>query len=97
MTSTSSSRPDRRHHRLRSKPSTNLEPIELEILRINRASLKTLRAEWSKLIGSPPADHLSKNIIRGIVAYRLQENAFGGFDRAAQRFLDRLARGRKAR
>src|SRR5262249_57882051 len=40
---------------------------------------------------TPPAD-LSKDLLRRMIAYRLQERAFGGLDRQSLRFLDGLAR-----
>ena len=40
---------------------------------------------------TPPAD-LSKDLLGRMIAYRLQERAFGGLDRESLRFLDGLAR-----
>ena len=40
---------------------------------------------------TPPAD-LSKDLLGRMIAYRLQERAFGGLDRESLRFLHGLAR-----
>jgi hypothetical protein len=39
----------------------------------------------------------TKDIIKRLMAYRIQEDAFGGLDRETKKLLDRLARSGKAR
>jgi len=41
----------------------------------------------------PPPTGLTKDLIRRMIAYRIQEEAFGGLDRETIKLLDRLARG----
>src|SRR5215469_11489492 len=43
---------------------------------------------------APPAG-LTKDIMGRMIAYRIQEEAFGGLDRETAQFLDRLASGEK--
>ena len=55
-------------------------------------ALDALRRHWRVIFGrTPPAD-LSKDLLGRMIAYRLQERAFGGLDRESLRFLDGLAR-----
>jgi hypothetical protein len=52
---------------------------------------------WRLTFGSMPPAALTKDLIARMIAYRLQEDAFGGLDRATARLLDAYARGDKAR
>jgi hypothetical protein len=69
--------------------------IEAEIERIRALGLEALRAEWRAMYGASPPMGLTKDIIARMMAYRIQEQALGGLDRAAVRLLERLARGEK--
>src|SRR5262245_7378031 len=72
--------------------STNPAAIEAEIAHLRSLALDALRRHWRVIFGrTPPAD-LSKDLLGRMVAYRLQERAFGGLDRESLRFLDGLAR-----
>ena len=62
-------------------------------------SRDALKERWKELYGAPPPSHLGRpNLVRGI-AYRIQEQIYGGLDPATRRLLDRaaqdLARGRE--
>jgi Protein of unknown function (DUF2924) len=69
--------------------------IETEIDRIRSLGLAQLRAHWRSLFGLPPPESLSKDLLGRMLAHRVQEEAFGGLDRATIKLLDRLARGEK--
>jgi hypothetical protein len=69
--------------------------IEAEIERIRALGLEALRSEWRMMYGASPPAGLTKDIMARMMAYRLQEEALGGPDRAAVRLLERLARGEK--
>jgi hypothetical protein len=72
--------------------STEPAAIEAEIAHLRSLATDALRRHWQVVFGrTPPAD-LSKNLLRRMIAWRLQERAFGGLDRESLRFLDRLAR-----
>jgi hypothetical protein len=72
--------------------STNPAAIEAEIAHLRSLALDALRRHWRVIFGrTPPAD-LSKDLLGRMIAYRLQERAFGGLDRESLRFLDGLAR-----
>lgn len=47
------------------------------------------------MFGAVPPKALTKDILGRMIAYRIQEEAFGGLDRDLVKLLDRLARGEK--
>jgi hypothetical protein len=72
--------------------STDPAAIEAEIARVRSLRDDALRRQWRVMFGrTPPAD-MSKDMLRRMIAWRLQERAFGGLDRESLRFLDGLAR-----
>jgi hypothetical protein len=72
--------------------STNPAAIEAEIAHLRSLALDALRRHWRVIFGRTPSADLSKDLLRRMIAYRLQERAFGGLDRESLRFLDGLAR-----
>lgn len=76
--------------------SADLAAIEAEIERIRSLDLDALRAEWRKAFKRAAPSCLTKDILGRMIAYRQQEQAFGGLDRQTAKMLDRLARGGKA-
>jgi hypothetical protein len=69
--------------------------IEAEVDQIRSLGVDSLRARWRMLFGANPPKGLSKDMIGRMIAYRIQEEAFGGLDRETLKLLDRLARGEK--
>jgi|SRR5215213_5122135 len=69
--------------------------IEAEIDRIRSLGIDALRRRWRLTFGASPPKALSKEIMGRMIAYRIQEEAFGGLDRETIKLLDRLARGEK--
>ena len=74
----------------------DLAAIDAEVHHVRSLGIAALRARWRTLFdGNPPAG-LTKDLIARMIAYRLQEEAFGALDRDAIKLLDRLARGEQA-
>jgi DUF2924 family protein len=71
--------------------------VEAEIARVRSLSGDALRRRWQGLFGRSPPDHLPADLLRRMIAARLQEEAFGTLDRATLRLLDGLARRDGAR
>jgi hypothetical protein len=67
--------------------------IRAEVEKLRSLSKDDLRIRWSKLFRkvSPPA--LTKDLLGRMIAWRIQENFYGGHDKATLRLLDALARG----
>src|SRR5215472_18112557 len=71
--------------------STNPAAIEAEIAHLRSLALDALRRHWRVTFGRTPPAELTKDLLGRMIAYRLQERAFGGLDRESLRFLDGLA------
>ena len=69
--------------------------IEAEVDQVRSLGIDALRRRWRMMFGAVPPPGLTKDIIARMIAYRIQEEAFGGFDRKTARLLDRMARGEK--
>ena len=66
--------------------------IEGEIARLRSLARDALRRRWRAVFGRPPPAGLSEDLLGRMIAWRMQEQAFGGLDRESLRFLDGLAR-----
>jgi hypothetical protein len=71
---------------------TDLAAIEAEIARIRSLPLDALRRRWRVMFGRTPPAALGKDLLGRMMAWRLQEQAFGSLDRESLRFLEGLAR-----
>jgi hypothetical protein len=69
--------------------------IEAEVNRVRALGIDALRTRWRMTFGAIPPPGLTKDIMSRMIAYRIQEEGFGGLDRETARLLDRLARGEK--
>jgi Protein of unknown function (DUF2924) len=70
---------------------TEAAAIEAEIARLRSLALDVLRRRWRAVFGRTPPAALSKDLLGRMIAWRLQEHAFGGLDRESLSFLDGLA------
>lgn len=65
-----------------------------EVLNVIEAmNLDDLREQWEKLSGNKPPRAMSKELLRLAVAYRLQEQEFGGLSRRTSLRLRALSNG----
>ena len=74
------------------EPVAEEAAIAAEIARIRSLAPAALRRRWQAVFGRKPPAGLSKDMLARMIAMRLQEQAFGGLDRASLTFLDGLAR-----
>ena len=79
----------------RTNPKTSHLSAELDSLKT--ADLECLRRRWREHYGSAPAPTTSRQLLIGALAYRMQEQAYGGLSPEAARYLDRTAVGTRAR
>ena len=75
--------------------SVDTAAIEAEVNQIRSLGVDALRQRWRMMFGALPPKGLTKDILGRTIAYRIQEEAFGGLDRNTIKLLDRLARGEK--
>ena len=66
--------------------------IAAEVERIGALDLPALRALWAQRYGDPPALR-SVSILRQLLAWRIQAEAFGDLDRPTRRALERKGLG----
>jgi hypothetical protein len=71
--------------------------VEAEIERVRSLSGAALRRRWQAEFGCSPPRTLSVELLRRMIANRIQEEAFGTLDRATLKLLDGLARHDGAR
>ena len=64
--------------------------IQAEIAHLRSLALDALRRHWRVIFGRTPP--LSKDLLGRMIAWRLQEQVFGGLDRESLSFLEGLAR-----
>src|ERR1700757_1009195 len=67
--------------------------IMAELERIRALSLHELRAYWRGMAKQSAPKILSRDLLARMIAYRIQEKAFGGLSRETRKLLDRLAKG----
>lgn len=70
--------------------------IEGEIAQLRGLDLRGLQARWKITFRKPALPHLPKHVLMGVLAYRLQADAFGDLDAATKAALDRSS-GDKSR
>jgi Protein of unknown function (DUF2924) len=71
--------------------------IEAEIARIRLLAKDALREEWRSMFGREVPKALTKDLLARMLAWNIQEKAFGGFDRVTLKILDGYTRGKQAR
>jgi hypothetical protein len=64
--------------------------VEAELDRLPSMHIVELRARWRTLFKSEPPKAFGPDLLRRSIAYRIQEAAYGGFDRATKRLLRQL-------
>ena len=60
------------------------DPVTLEVRALELMSLDELRAEWRRRFGAPPRLR-STDLLRRIIAWRIQVDAWGGLDEVTRR------------
>ncbi len=72
------------------------DSMEAEIAHLRSLGLDEMRARWRSVFGRKAPSHLSRHLLFRIIAYRIQEDRFGGLKPETRRLLDQLASGAKA-
>jgi hypothetical protein len=70
--------------------------VAAELEALNPLSQKELRERWVELYETPCPPFMRRPLLIRALAYRIQEKAFGGLDRATRRRLDQAAAALKA-
>jgi hypothetical protein len=72
-------------------PRSEIERIEAELELLPKLSAKQLDERWRELFGPARPQRLYGPLLIGVLAYRLQEKAFGGLKPATRRLLRQVA------
>lgn len=64
--------------------------IEAEVERLRPMPIVELRALWRAKFKSEPPKAFGPDLLRHSIAYKIQEDAYGGLDRATTRLLKQL-------
>lgn len=67
-----------------------LKSVAADVQHIAEMSLHELRQEWERRYGDAPR-HRSADLLRRVLAWRVQADAYGGFDAATRRLLEKDA------
>jgi Protein of unknown function (DUF2924) len=70
------------------------EDLAGEIATLNTLEPAALLQMWKALFGTDPSPLLARNFMVRAIAYRLQEQRFGGLKPSTQRLLGRVCEGR---
>lgn len=65
--------------------------VSAQLAALTSSDLHQLRVQWRKLMRSEAPAHLTRGLLLRILAYKVQELAYGGLDRESVRYLDRIA------
>jgi hypothetical protein len=73
----------------RSGRASTKTSISDEIAHLRGLDLKGLHSRWQSVFRKPPPDHLSRNLLFTIIAYRIQVDRLGDLDHETRQVLDR--------
>ena len=68
--------------------------IAAQIDEIRTLNKDQLRQRWEAMFKKPVPEALTKDLLARMIAYRIQEKAFGGLDRATEKLLESYANGK---
>jgi hypothetical protein len=68
------------------------ESVEEQVSRIGAMNIVELRELWKESCSSEPPTPYSKDLLARVLAYQLQEKAYGGLSNATARLLKLLAK-----
>src|SRR4051794_20661120 len=75
---------------MRTRDPARVEQLVAEIASLDLAGA---RARWHEMMEKEAPPGLKRDFLVRYMAYKVQENAFGGLDRATLRILERVAAG----
>jgi len=73
--------------------SPRFDEIEQELSGLEELSLDQLRHAWRDRLGGEPPQLRTRDILLRMLAWRIQAEAFGGFDSKTERRLKEIAKG----
>ena len=77
----------------RSLVTSDPDRLGRELTALSALSVEHLKNRWRSLYGTEPPRTISRVLLTRVIAYRLQERAFGGLKPSTRRLLERIAEG----
>jgi hypothetical protein len=75
----------------RTAPAQSTDPaVEAELDRLATMPIVRLRLRYRELFRTDPPKAFGPDLLRRSIAHRIQEKAYGGLSRSAQRLLDQM-------
>jgi Protein of unknown function (DUF2924) len=71
--------------------------IEAELRRLMEMPIAQLRPRYAQVFRSDPPKAFGPDLLRRSIAHRIQEKAYGGLSRSAQRLLDQMIKAYSAK
>jgi len=71
--------------------SKRSEQISVQIAALASLSMNELKIRWRDLYDSEPPPRISRELLTRAIAYRQQEQVFGGLEQSTRRLLERTA------
>ncbi len=69
------------------------EALASEIASLSKPGIDELRGRWKAMFGKAPSRDIGQSFLTRAIAYRLQEEAFGGLEPSTRRLLAEFADG----
>jgi Protein of unknown function (DUF2924) len=73
--------------------SNKEDQVRAEVETLRSLGKGELRARWTKMFGKVPPPALTKDLLGRMIAWRIQEQFYGGHDKATLKLLDWPAPG----
>ena len=70
------------------------DEIARELAGLAELELEALRRQWRRLSGRPAPEHITKQVLIRMIAYRIQADAFGDLDGQSIKLLRQIAEQR---
>jgi hypothetical protein len=70
--------------------------VEQQLAELPHLDRETLQRRWETLFGHPAPTRVRRDLLRRVIAYRIQEEAYGGLKPATVRQLRRMAEDLKS-
>jgi hypothetical protein len=73
-----------------------ISTVEQQLAELPHLDREALQHRWQALFGCPAPIRVRRDLLRRVIAYRIQEQAYGGLKPATVRQLRRIAEGLKS-
>ena len=71
-------------------------PVEQQLAELPHLDREALQSRWETLFGHPAPTRVRRDLLRRVIAYRIQEQAYGGLKPGTVRQLRRMAEDLKS-